>query len=152
MCWPPGPFLRSCQHWPACRGAGLQPRPSLTEAPGVGGKEGLCDLRGWDRGQGRGGGEAPSVCPPLRDEHCRLGAGNRAPLMPRYSLAFRVTPELQRPMSAPRMTARAPTPPLSSAQAPLILVCLGHHGDTVPASIRTCHPICIKPFKGLLCP
>lgn len=75
--------------------------------------------------------------------------------MPRDSLALTVSPrapETKGGTHCPQKAVRVPTPPLASTQTPLILVFLRHHGDTVPASIKTCHPICIKPLEIPLCP
>lgn len=80
---PGWPSRCSCQHGWATGVLGYRHRLSLTEVPGMGDKRGPCDLRGRA--------EAPSVCHPLRDEHCGW-AEQEAPLMPRYSLAFMVPP------------------------------------------------------------
>lgn len=111
---PGWPFLCSCQHWPACRGARLQPRPSLTEAPGVGGKEGLCDLRVWDRGLGRGGAEAPGVCPPCERRTLQAGCREQRPS------DAQILPGLQGNPRAPETDERRPNDCQSPHPSPFI--------------------------------
>lgn len=96
------------------------------------------------------GGEqlGPQVCVPPGEMNSGLGAGNEAPRTPKYSLAItgpHGSPETR--VSSVSLSWWVPRAPpvtanrlLACALAPLTRVCLSHHRDCVPPSIRTCHP------------